>query len=107
MMSRRDLIVALASSLLAVPLVARAQSPPKSWRIGFVSLGTNVRPAYMEVTLDVQKSEDLPSVFSQMKRDRIDVVSVEPALYSYRRQIIDPAAASKLPALCENNVFVE
>ncbi len=56
---------------------------------------------------DVGGPEDLPATFAKMKQGAVDAVSVEPALASYRKQIIELAAASRLPTLYGNSVFVE
>ena len=57
--------------------------------------------------LDVGGPDELSSAFATMKREGVDVVSVEAALAAYRTRIIELAAASRLPAFYGHTLFVE
>jgi ABC-type uncharacterized transport system substrate-binding protein len=57
--------------------------------------------------VDVGGPDDLPKAFATMKRDRVEVVSVDAALGAYRKNIVESAAAARLPAMYGHSVFVE
>jgi putative ABC transport system substrate-binding protein len=56
---------------------------------------------------DVGGPDGLPRAFATMKRERVEIVSVEAALGAYRKSIVEIAAASRLPAFYGGSVFVE
>jgi putative ABC transport system substrate-binding protein len=58
-------------------------------------------------SFDVAGSDELSGAFATMKRQGVDVVSVEAALSAYRKRIIELAVASRLPAFYGHSVFVE
>jgi len=58
-------------------------------------------------SFDVRGADELSRAFATMKREGVDVVSVEAALNAYRESIIEIAAASRLPAFYGSSMFVE
>jgi ABC-type uncharacterized transport system substrate-binding protein len=70
-------------------------------------LRAGVRMKLTVRSFDVNRPDDLQGAFAAMKRESIEVVSVEAALTAYRRRIVDIAAASRLPALYGISSFVE
>jgi putative ABC transport system substrate-binding protein len=62
----------------------------------------------MRVTsFDVRGRDDLSRAFATMKREGVEVVSVEAALNAYRTDIVALAAESRLPAFYGSSMFVE
>jgi putative ABC transport system substrate-binding protein len=59
------------------------------------------------ISFDVSGRDELSRAFTAMKRDGVDVVSVEAALNAYRKDIIELAAASRLPAFYGSSMYVE
>jgi putative ABC transport system substrate-binding protein len=58
-------------------------------------------------SFDVGGPDELLRAFARMKREGVEVVSVEAALAAYRKSIIEIAAASRLPAIYGHSIFVE
>ena len=58
-------------------------------------------------SFDVGGRDDLSRAFATMKREGVDVVSVEAALSAYRKDIVEIAAASRLPAFYGSSMYVE
>ena len=64
----------------------------------------------MKITVssfDVSGPDELRNTFAAMKRQGVDVVSVEAALNAYRKRTVEIAAASRLPAFYGISSFVE
>jgi putative ABC transport system substrate-binding protein len=62
----------------------------------------------MTVTsFDVRGRDDLSRAFATMKREGVHVVSVEAALNAYRKDIVELAAESRLPAFYGSSMYVE
>ena len=111
----------VSPSISGKRLALLKEAAPRASRVGHLwsSAFPGTRPYYEEllkaagalnvtvVSFDVRGSEELPGAFSQMKRDRIDALTVDPALYAYRRLILELIAASRLPACYGNSVFGE
>jgi putative ABC transport system substrate-binding protein len=59
------------------------------------------------ISFDVSGRDELSRAFAAMKRDGVDIVSVEAALNAYRQDIVELAAASRLPAFYGSSMYVE
>jgi len=57
-------------------------------------------------SFDVTGPDNLEGTFIKMKRDRIEAVLVDAALYPYRKRVIEAIAASRLPAVYGNDIWV-
>jgi putative ABC transport system substrate-binding protein len=83
-MDRRTFLGTLAGGLLAAPLVAEAQQPPKTARI-----------------VEARRPADFEQAFSAMREARAGGLLVFPSsiLFEARRSIVAHAAKSRLPAV--------
>ena len=87
------------------------------WNASDEGMAIRVREAQLaapalDVTLlspEIRTLADLESTFTALTRDRPDalLVFVDPFTVSHRQRIVDFAAATRLPAIYEDRVFVE